>query len=369
MRIGVDLAFFEDKINFGVGLFSVQLLRGILLKDKNNTYVVFVTDMVYDEIKNKFKDFNVEIVALKSKIKKIHAITKFYRLFITLPYVVRKNKIDCYINFYTAWYSYVPKNIRMINVVHDLHFEYYPEFYSWTMLKIIQYRMKNILKKCDSIITISQYVRDDVIKFLGKSCKSKVNVIPNPVTVAFSGKGTRDKFILSVNSFAYWKNQITLLKAYSRLLSIDENFPYRLVLVGYGDADKLTRYVYSNDLEDKVFIEQDISEEKLKYYYDNARLFVNTSLFEGFGRGNIEAAMMMVPVLTTEVMCMREVSFNLLEYYSPATDDVVLMERIQECIAQNRDDDELKYIKDKFDFEYSIKNVADKYIKVINSII
>ena len=52
MRIGIDLAFFEDTIHFGIGLFSIQLLRGILSKDKNNTYVVFVTDMVYDEIKN-----------------------------------------------------------------------------------------------------------------------------------------------------------------------------------------------------------------------------------------------------------------------------------------------------------------------------
>lgn len=368
MRIGIDLAFFEDTIHFGIGLFSIQLLRGILSKDKNNTYVVFVTDMVYDEIKNEFKDFNVEIVALKSKMKGIHVINKFYRLFISLPYAVRKQKIECYISFYTAWYSFIPNNIRMINVVHDLHFEYYPEFYSWIMLKIIKYRMKTILKKCNSIITISQYVKDDVLKFLGGSFTSKVNVIPNPVTVVFSSKGTRDKFILQVNSFMSWKNQITLLKAYSRLLSTNKNFPYRLVLVGYGNADNLIKYICSNNLRDKVIIEQNISEEKLKYYYDNARLFVNTSLFEGFGRGNIEAAMMMVPVLTTEVMCMREVSFDLLEYYSPATDDIVLAEKIQECIEKNNDDDKLKYIKDKFEFEYSINNVAGKYIKVINSV-
>ena len=45
MNIGVNFAFFEDKINFGVGLFSIQLLYGMLSEDKHNKYIIFVTDI------------------------------------------------------------------------------------------------------------------------------------------------------------------------------------------------------------------------------------------------------------------------------------------------------------------------------------
>ena len=129
----------------------------------------------------------------------------------------------------------------------------------------------------------------------------------------------------------------------------------------------MDRYVKVNNLQDKVIIEQDISAEKLIYYYKNARLFVNTSLFEGFGRGNIEAAMMMVPVLTTEVMCMREVSFDLFQYYSPATDDAVLAKKIKSCLDHEIDDKRMKYIKEKCEFEYDLKKIANQYINIINS--
>lgn len=368
MNIGVNFAFFEDKINFGVGLFSIQLLYGMLSEDKHNKYIIFVTDKVYENIKNKFKDFDVEIIPLKSKFTQSYYISKFYRLFFELPATVRGCKLDCYINLYTVWYNFVPKNIRNINVVHDLHFKYYPDFYSFIMLRIIKYRIKHILKKSSSIIAISEYVKKDVIEFCGDKCNAKISTIPNPVNVEVSDKGNRSKYILQVNSFMPWKNQITLLKAYSRLILQNRNFPYKLVLIGYGTADELNEYIQVNNLEDKVMVEQNISAAKLKFYYENARLFVNTSLFEGFGRGNIEAAMMMVPVLTTDVMCMREVSFDLFQYYSPATDDAVLAKKILECLEQDMDDKKLSYIKEKCQFEYNLQKVANQYIQVIDSI-
>lgn len=367
MKIGVDFSFFEDKINFGVGLFSIQLLRGILLEDKHNKYIIFVTDLVYENIKNEFKDFNVEIIPLKSKFRKFYYISKFYRLFIGLPIAVRTCKMDCYINLFTAWYTFIPCNIRSISVIHDLHFKYYPDFYNCVMLKIIKYRIKNILKRSTLIISISDYVKKDVIEFCGNKCSGKIYTVANPVNIGLATQGKRSKYILQVNSFMPWKNQITLLKAYSRLIFQNSNFPYKLVLVGYGRADELDRYVKVNNLQDKVIIEQDISAEKLIYYYKNARLFVNTSLFEGFGRGNIEAAMMMVPVLTTEVMCMREVSFDLFQYYSPATDDAVLAKKIKNCLENEIDDKRMKYIKEKCEFEYDLKKIANQYINIINS--
>lgn len=368
-RIGVNLAFFEDKINFGIGLFSVQLLREMVKIDSKNEYILFVTDKVYEYFCNEFKQDNVCIISLKSIYSKNSSISKLYRVFYLLPKFVRKYNLDCYINLSTVWYNFIPYNVKIINVVHDLHFIYYPKFYNYFMRNLIKYRIHKHILSSTKIVTISNYVKKDVANFVQCFPSENIEVIGNPVEIKNMKSCIKKEYILSVNSFAAWKNQITLVKGYHKILKENKDFPYKLLLIGYGNADNLRMYIQQCNLEGRVIIKQEVSDEEIVRYYASAVLFVNTSMFEGFGRGNIEASMMMLPVLTTDVMCMREVSFGLLNYYSPPDDYNALADGIKRLLSEEANEKKLLAIKSKFYSEYSPKNVAKKYIGLINNVI
>lgn len=371
MLIGINLSFIKKNINVGVGLYTKQLIEGLLINDKKNKYIIFVQEKIYNQVKYLEENKQIKICIIKNIFPaNFRLINKLLNEYFILNYKVNKSKLDIYINPYTNICSIIDAHAKNILVIHDLHFKYYPNYYNYFVRKILKWKIGYLSKKANKIITISDFVKKDIIEIYNFIDEQKIEVIGNPVEIEenyIKEKNNKKlKYILSVNSFKEWKNQITLIKAFDR---IKDKVPHKLILIGYGNPEKYIKYIRERSLGERIEIKQNLTEREIYFYYKNASLFVNTSLFEGFGRGNIEAGLMKIPVLTSSEMCLKEVSFNLLNYYKDATDDIELSERILECLTEKIFSDEyLNKIKRKFKMEYSKKNIGYKFLKIIDTL-
>lgn len=100
-----------------------------------------------------------------------------------------------------------------------------------------------------------------------------------------------------------------------------------------------------------------------------ADLFVTNSLQEGFGRTPVEAALCMVPVISTKETSLLEVTMNEVFYYENATDDEELAKKILEVLSNKPRKEKLKEIAEKLEEEYKEENVAKKYTELIDKIL
>lgn len=102
----------------------------------------------------------------------------------------------------------------------------------------------------------------------------------------------------------------------------------------------------------------------------NARIFVNTSRFEGFGRTPIEAAMHGVPVLTSRETSLGEVTQDLLEYYDPADNVDKLAEKIKLILKGiiNYDQERIDRISAIYNRNYAALKIAKAYDELITQV-
>jgi glycosyltransferase involved in cell wall biosynthesis len=122
--------------------------------------------------------------------------------------------------------------------------------------------------------------------------------------------GFPEKYILCVSRFDPHKNILRLLEAYKTLTK--EGVEESLVFVGgrhmqeYGE--KVDHLIESLGIKDKVFIAQHIEDGDIPLVYQGSKMLVFPSLYEGFGLPIIEALACGVPVVSSNIEALKEVS-------------------------------------------------------------
>ena len=103
-----------------------------------------------------------------------------------------------------------------------------------------------------------------------------------------------------IGNFCDWKDQITLLRAVSALITRGvDNILVRMI--GSGPLLKCCKqYVSANGLNACVSFENEVDHAKLPEFYHSLDLFVLPSYFEGFGCVFTEAYACGVPFITCE---------------------------------------------------------------------
>ncbi len=130
------------------------------------------------------------------------------------------------------------------------------------------------------------------------SLNKKGVVIPNPITPNLPEViNKREDKIVAVGRLSSQKNYILMLESYKKFI---EKYPeYSLEIYGEGDERKLIQtWIDDNKLTDKIklvgFSKNVISE------ISNAKLFLNSSNFEGISNSMLEALAMGIPVVATD---------------------------------------------------------------------
>lgn len=186
------------------------------------------------------------------------------------------------------------RNQRTIVTVFDLTPLVLPELFPPGIRGKIKWEIqKTLLKTVDHIITISESAKKDIIKFVGFP-KEKITV-----TYLAAGKECvklpiqKDNTILYIGDINPNKNISSLLKAVAILKN------EKLVLVGKALAESkdIKNEIESLGMTERVTLTGFIDEQEKVNLLNKAKVYVQPSVYEGFGLPVLEAMSCGTPVI------------------------------------------------------------------------
>lgn len=271
-------------------------------------------------------------------------------------------------------------NEPCVTTIHDLKYLHYPEYTSSIKKKWLNYTIRHTLKRASRVVCISNFVKSDILRFFGSEYEQKLEVIHNPVDFQ-RFKSTTPKeiepYILSVNSQWEHKNTLSLLKAYKLAKTKNPELP-RLVLVGQlpenllggenvGYQEILKRLVEENP---DVTMTGYVDDQSLGSWYRGAELFVNTSLFEGFGMTVVESMGLGIPTLTTKTSSLYEVTMGKAWYIDDPLDIQHIADRLISAYLNRRSiSEEVRTVKDQIIERYHPMTIATSYLDLFEQVL
>ncbi len=299
MKIGIDVQT-THKHKTGFGNYVNNLIFNLKKIDKNNQYLLLKPTDKNDLSTPKRFIWDQFLFPKKAKQSKVDIL---HQPCFSLPVFYKGKKII---------------------TVHDLAIKYYPKGISLPSRTFFSYWMPFTYKFADHIITISNYTKKDIIKFLGIP-KNKITVIPlavdhklfnanrvsdikvNKIKKKFS---INSEYFFSISELHPRKNLEFLIRVFfdvSKTLN-----DYKLVLAGKKNKyyDKLFNLANKLKIADKILFIGYVSEEEKIILYKNATIFLFPSYYEGFGLPPLEAMACGTPVISSNTSSLAEIIGN-----------------------------------------------------------
>ena len=224
----------------------------------------------------------------------------------------------------TLFFNYlVPTGVKgkTVNLVCDMGYKACPDLLRDNTRKELEKYCYSSCKRADLILTISQFSKDEIIKYLGIDEK-KIKIIPlgvdrdkykkindkKRVETIKSKYGIDDQYYLYVGTIEPRKNLERLIRAYAKMVKIRRDVP-KLVLAGGSGWKNQAIYdsVKELNLSDKVIFTGFVEDEDVPVLMNGALLFVFPSVYEGFGLPPLEAMACGTPTLVSNVASLPEV--------------------------------------------------------------
>ncbi|OIO51858.1 MAG: hypothetical protein AUJ11_01345 [Parcubacteria group bacterium CG1_02_44_65] len=321
MKIGIDIRVLARGVRTGVEEYVINLLSHLFLIESEIQYKLFYNAYRKNELSFEWPlRRNVELKNFKIPNRLFFVSARYFNQ----PKIDRLlGGVDAYFNphFFGAPVS---SRCRKIMTVHDLSFEYFPEFFSWRkrLWQKFLMRTKKEARSADKIIAVSQSTKSDLVNLYGIN-EEKISVIYSGVGEQFqpisfeqnqppaAGDIKRkynlpSDFILYFGAIEPRKNIVGLINAFEVLRE-----KHRIKLVVAGDKGWLYRDIFKTAKESKyrndIVFTGFIEEKDKPCLYALAKLFVYPSFFEGFGFPPLEAMAGGVPTIVSNSSSLPEV--------------------------------------------------------------
>ena len=338
MRIGIEAQRIFRKNKHGMDYVVLQEIREIQKIDTKNEYFVFVApgeDKCLEDTRN------VHILEIGSK---------FYPLWeqVTLPKVANELNLD--ILHCTSNTAPIRCNIPLVLTLHDIIFleprdkdnkSLYQNM-GWLYRRLV---VPKILKKCERIITVSNFEKNNIMKKLAIH-EEQMAMIYNGYNDWFKPvndtQNIYQKYIEHPGYFFFLgntdpkKNTEHTLIAYSRYL--EQSTVKRKLLMADLDKAYLNGIVERNHIENilpSIVMPGYIVNSDLPYIYNNAFAFLYTSLRESFGIPLLEAMACGTPVITSNTSSMPEIGGEDAILINPESPDEITEKMLQ--LERDRD--------------------------------
>ncbi|WP_158296832.1 glycosyltransferase [Prevotella jejuni] len=181
-------------------------------------------------------------------------------------------------------------------------------------------------------------------------------------------KDSYKNYILFVNTLLPYKNIMTFLNAF---YLIKDKIKQNIIIVGKTTeywTNEVIPFLEQKGLLHRVVHLENISNAELVKLYQDASLFVTTSLKEGFGYTPIEAAMCGCPVISSKCEALLDTTKDLLFYYEPAQDAGELSKQICYVINNPPSKKKLDDIAYKYREIYSPQKQYRNFKQIFNSL-
>ena len=265
------------------------------------------------------------------KVHIIDAHSSIYTIKEQLELYLKVPKCDLFVSPHYNIPILPVKAKRRVVILHDVNHLVFSNQLSLMKRIYAKFVINAAVNRSNSIITISEFSKKEIIKYTGVSAR-KINVVHYGIDKImfqqqFSNSKIRelriklnlpDNYLLFVGSTKPHKNFIGIINAFASVLKSfpDEN----LVVLGIRFDEinnELCKIIINNKLKDNLIFPGYIGENDLSYIYHNAKCLIFPSLYEGFGLPPLEAMAAGCPVIASNFASIPEVCNDAALYFDP----------------------------------------------------
>jgi glycosyltransferase involved in cell wall biosynthesis len=221
---------------------------------------------------------------------------------------------------------WLPGKVRTTVTIHDLAFKFFPNHFPERDVRRLNWFTDYAVQYADKLIAVSEATKKDILAHYPDVSEDKIRVIyhgfdgtlfgrPAPADILTRFRIRPRNYLLYVGAIQPRKNLTVLFEAFERVKKI---YPEaQLVLAGekawlWEDILKeVERYSFGEDI---IFTGK-VSFQDLAALYQNARMFIFASLYEGFGIPVLEAMASGTPVICANNSSLPEVGDAAVLYF------------------------------------------------------
>jgi len=314
VKIAIDIRRMTE---FGAGTYIRNVVRTLGRLDRKNRYVLIGSARQMHEFAALPENF--EIIPTGAPERTLQGYREFRTALAPL---------DCDLVHVPNLFS-VPRGMPCpyVLTVHDM-----VEHMSWPrrqsgVWRALRWQLtRRVLQGAARILAVSNFTKIEIEKLFAIP-SDRIEVVYNAIDPRFlrghTGAAEREliaqryqvtyPFLLYAGSISPHKNVARMIEAFSALkaeLDKDHLYPdLKLIIIGddlSGNPD-LRRTVVRSGVQNDVRFLGFVPIEVLRIFYDEAEVFVFTSLYEGFGLPPLEAMAHGTPVVTSNVSSLPEV--------------------------------------------------------------
>lgn len=250
-------------------------------------------------------------------------------------------------------------SIRLYQLVYDMLPLVTPQYSSHSTEGLGHYA-RDIYPKAEKLISISEYTRKDLQKWLGdQKCRvPQIEVIrlgedfekETPEKPQSSFFEDSRQYILCVGTIESRKNHALLYYTYKLAKARSISLPPLVIVGRRGWLSENIYELMTTDPETKdsfIFL-HDASDEELSWLYGHALFSIYPSQYEGWGLPISESIIHGTPVTSSNTSSMPEIAGDLITYFSPNSTDECL-----EAIQYLMSEENLKVAKKKIEAYHS----------------
>lgn len=317
---------------------------------------------------------NFKIVSLPTK-------NRFAWNFWILPRHLAQNPVDVFHTQYiTPWF--VSKKIKIVTIVHDISFNFFPQFIKFSDLLFLKILIPLSLRRADKIVAVSQFTQSEIINYYNVK-PEKIAWIHNAISEDFLKQvvsveklpeiskkyGLPAKFILYLGTLQPRKNVPSLLEAFAQIK--EQVGELNLVICGNkkaGNYDvRIDEVIEKLKLEDRVFFPGFVDEDDKKAIFALAQVFAFPSLYEGFGIPVLEAMSQEVPVVCSDIPSLKEVAADGAMYFEVGSLDNFSKKLYDVCMDKNLRSELILKGKERISF-FSWQKSAQKMLTIYEEV-
>ena len=374
VKIAIDIRRMSE---FGVGTYIRNVVRTLGRLDHENKYLLIGPPPKVLEIGALPRNFHA--VPLTAPERSVRG----YREFRTAL-----QRLNCDLVHIPNLFS-IPRGLpcRYVMTVHDMleHMSRAREQNGFW--RSVHFQLtKRVLGGASRIFAVSNFTRNEIEK-LFEIPSARIEVVYNAIDERFlhghASAADRDliaqryqvtyPFLLYAGRISAHKNVVRMIEAFSALkteLERDQAYPdLKLIIIGddlSGNPD-LRRTVVRSGVQNDVRFLGFVPIEVLRIFYDEAKIFVFPSLYEGFGLPPLEAMVHGTPVVTSNVSSLPEVVGNAAVLVNPenvfeimrALHRVLMDQPLRERMKERG------YLQaTKFSWEKSVRRILEAYHQI-----
>jgi len=380
MRIGVNTLFMVPGDVGGTEVYLRNTLIAMAALQTDDVLVLF-TNYENDNLLRKdlaeFPSVEFYKVPCRASIRPIRIIIEQ----VLLPFIAKKNTVDVlWSPGYTApTLCFSPQAVT----IHDLQYKSYPEDLTNVERITLDTLIRSACKRCEAIITVSEFSRQEVIKY-NLSASDKVFAVLHGVNTEFSHSaaytmsdedltstlrkmGVVKPFLLCVAHTYPHKNVDKLVDAFGLL---EESLAHQLVLVGKARRGEKSVQESLANVKDtsRILRLSGLSDTELQVLFRHAEIFILPSSYEGFGLPVVEAMMAGTPVITPKIASLPEVGGKY-AFYVDSPEPVSLVNQISYVLALSEQQKEAHIgYAEQWAAKFTWKSTALETVKVLEHI-